>query len=78
MSLEEKLKEVAEEIKKPLTPEEIKAQKLARMAVEKFYMIEPDASNVLYKIARFAELDPKNYKNIKNMLDSELKKLLKK
>lgn len=78
MSLDNKLKDLAEQIKKPLTAEEIKAQKLARMAVEKFYLVEPDASNVLYKIARFAELDPKNYNNIKKMLDSELKKLLKK
>ena len=60
------------------TPEEIKQAKLNELAVRKFFDIEPDAQNVLYKIAKFALAKPDKYKIMKGMLDAEIKQIIKK
>lgn len=60
------------------TEEEIKKAQLAKLAVEKFYNVEPDATNVIYKIAKFAAAKPKEYAYFKSLLDTEIKKIIKK
>lgn len=53
-------------------------QKKAALVIKKFYEIEPDGTNVLYKIAKFAAAKPKEYAILKGHLDKELSRLIKK
>jgi len=52
-------------------------QKKAALAIKKFYEIEPDATNVIYKIAKFAKAKPADYKVLKGHLDKEISKIMK-
>lgn len=50
-------------------------QKKATLSIKKFYEVEPDATMLLYKLAKFAQAKPKEYAFLKTMLDKEIKKL---
>jgi hypothetical protein len=50
-------------------------QKKASLSIKKFYEVEPDATMLLYKLAKFAKAKPKEYNFLKGMLDKEIKKL---
>jgi hypothetical protein len=52
-------------------------QKKASVSIKKFYEVEPDATLVLFKLAKFAIAKPKEYAYLKKMLDKEIIKLKK-
>lgn len=66
---------MSEEIEKQPISEE---QKRASVAIKKFYEVEPDGTNVLYKLAIFAAGRPDQYKMLKGMLNKEVLKIRKK
>jgi hypothetical protein len=64
-------------VEKILTPVETKAALKNKLAVEKFFLIDPDPALTLYKISKFALANPEQYKIFKVMLDKEVLKIQK-